>query len=188
MMISCINEEAEQVLVECASTCFKAKMKEDKNYEEKLKCRAMSGSEQQNCFEEVVKFAGEVADCVFIKSGSMDAAKTIDFEVWKKYALDRTSLTAAQKTATKTTFDGCMAAELPSPYKTLHYKPENIPAPLQIVLPILQNAIQFGSLIPAGSIVAADCMVTALIQNGCSSATKEAVEAFMKEKASYKKN
>ena len=57
----------------------------------------------------------------------MDAAKTIDFEVWKKYALDRTSLTAAQKTATKTTFDGCMAAELPLPYKTLHYKPENIP-------------------------------------------------------------
>ena len=34
--ISCINEEAEKVLVECASTCFKAKMKEDKNYEEKL--------------------------------------------------------------------------------------------------------------------------------------------------------
>lgn len=60
----------------------------------------------------------------------MNAEKQIDLEAMKKYALDRTNLTDAQKAAAKSTFDGCMLTKPPSPYTLLHYKPENLPGSL----------------------------------------------------------
>ena len=57
----------------------------------------------------------------------MDAAKKIDLEAMKKFALDLTTLTDQQKAAAGATFDGCMSTKYPSPYTPLHYKPENLP-------------------------------------------------------------
>lgn len=57
----------------------------------------------------------------------MDPAKKIDLAAVKKFTISDSKLTSKQKQAAVTKFDSCMAAKYPSPYKLLHYKPNDFP-------------------------------------------------------------
>merc|ERR1711973_1051015 len=181
LAISCVSAEVTDLFSECLRTVFTAKVAENKNYEEELDCDKLPGAELDKCVAKVVELGGETTDCVLTKTGVMNAEKQIDLEAMKKYALDRTNLTDAQKAAAKSTFDGCMLTKPPSPYTLLHYKPENLPAPLQMALPLLREAITFRSATPAVSFVAIECMGNAVMQNGCSSVTKEMADDLVKK-------
>jgi len=182
--LSCVKPKVYEIVEECLKTTDESSKAAGKN----LECEQLSGSELEKCKANGYEFVGEVSDCVLTKAAAMDAAKKIDLEAMKKFALDLTTLTDQQKAAAGATFDGCMSTKYPSPYTPLHYKPENLPAPLQALLPILQKQAFFGNAVPAGSIVAVDCMLTAFIQNGCSTVTQEAVDAALKKMAEEKMN
>jgi len=107
------------------------------------------------------------------------ATDPIDLESFKAATIQATSLDDAKKAAASDVFDSCMAANHSVPFEFFRFRSEHIPDVLRKLTDKFRRSINMGRFPPTSSILAINCMYTALHENGCAPTSAETVDLYV---------
>jgi len=116
------------------------------------------------------------------------ATDEIDTKAMKESIIGSSTLSDAEKQSAMKTFDDCVAAPVPTPYSSFHYKNDQIPTSFKEIATLITQTRSIGTLEPCKLIVANDCMDVSLMHNGCVPSDEAVIKELKKEHEDFLKS
>jgi len=109
------------------------------------------------------------------------ATDPIDVKSFIDATITASNLEGSKKNAATKDFNACMAANYSLPYSHFSYNSDKNPPILRSYIEKMNQQLDFGQLAPTASILAMDCVTSALVHNGCVASSDQTVAELTQE-------